>query len=253
MKRSILRRSLVYVTLAFLVCTEGLPAQTLKPITFKDLVNSLKTHGISNTELAQIVQSRGVEFELTPDKESELKAAGANAQLLAAVRVSYRGASSTAPSSAQPSRAPSAQPPHASLPTIPPQTSTASLPLPKKDKPPASASAPIINSIRDVKKLYIEKMPNDDLDVYLDVYIKSEILRQMPERLTVVPRREDADAIMTGTASDHKGSVTIFDLRGSIELWTGEAGDMGVFLTKVHGGEKKVAERLVSSLKKALQ
>ena len=95
-------------------------------------------------------------------------------------------------------------------------------------------------------------MPND-VDEYLDQYIKEEINRQMPGRLLVVPRREEADAIMKGSATNHQGRVTIFDLRGTTQLWAGEAGDMSVSLTKVHGGEKKVAERLVSNLKNALQ
>lgn len=87
----------------------------------------------------------------------------------------------------------------------------------------------------------------------LDQYIKAEISRQMPGRLLVVLRLEDADATMKGTATDRKGTVTITDIRGTAELWVGEAGDKGLYLTKVHGGEKKVAERLVSGLKKALQ
>jgi hypothetical protein len=91
-------------------------------------------------------------------------------------------------------------------------------------------------------------MPND-----LDEYIKAEISLQMPGRLLVVLRQEDADAIMKGTSTNHKGIVTIVDSRGTAELWAGEAGDRGVYLTKVHGGEKKVAERLVSGHKKALQ
>jgi hypothetical protein len=91
-------------------------------------------------------------------------------------------------------------------------------------------------------------MPND-----LNEYIKAEISLQMPGRLLVVLRQEDADAIMKGTSTNHKGIVTIVDSRGTAELWASEAGDRGVYLTKVHGGEKKVAERLVSGLKKALQ
>ncbi len=90
-------------------------------------------------------------------------------------------------------------------------------------------------------------MPND-----LDEYIKAEISRQMPGRVLVVLRVEDADAIMKGTATERRGSVTITDVRGTADLWVGEAGDKGLYLTKVHGGEKKVAERLVSGLKKAM-
>src|SRR6266849_8659045 len=231
MKRPNPMRSVVCATLAFLVCTAGLPAQTPRPISFKGLVKALKTHGLANAELTQIVQSRGVDFELTADKESELKAAGADADLLAAVRAGHRGVSSTAlpDTSAQPPASPQESPP------APHATPPASQPPPEKVKPAAPANAPNINSIRDVKKLYINKMSND-----LDEYIKAEISRQMPGRLLVVLRLEDADAIMKGTATDRRGRVTITDLRGTSELWAGEAGDKGLYLTKVHGGEKKV-------------
>lgn len=213
-----------------LLCAVGLWAQSPKPISLKGLVDALNTHGLSSTELVQIVKSRGVDFELTSDAESELKAAGADADLLAAVRGNYRGASAS--DKAQPPAAPPA----------------ASQPPPEQSKANVPANAPVITSIRDVKKLYIEKMPND-----LDEYIKAEISRQMPGRLLIVLHQEGADAVMRGTATNRSGNITITDLRGTAELWVGEAGDKGIYLTKVHGGEKKVAERLVSNLKKALQ
>lgn len=64
------------VVLAVLFWAGSLAAQTSKPITYKGLLNSLKTHGLTNAELTQIVQTRGVDFELTGDKEVELKTAG---------------------------------------------------------------------------------------------------------------------------------------------------------------------------------
>jgi hypothetical protein len=224
-------RGTLFALLVFLSVTV-LAAQNSKPITFKGLVDALKIHGLSNAEIAQIVKTQGVDFELSPDMESELKAVGADADLLAAVRASYRGTPST--ERAQP---PVSQPP-------PPQSPPSEPPHEKSPK------GPVINSIRDVKKIYIQKMQND-----LDEYIKSEISRQMPGRLLVVLHQEDADAVMKGTSTNRRGNVTITDLRGTAELWAGEASDdMSKFLPKVHGGgEKKVAERLVSNLKKAMQ
>jgi hypothetical protein len=233
MKSSSLLRFVASAALAVLFCAALLHAQA-KPITFKGLLTSLNTHGLSNAELAQIVKSRGVDFELTPEMESELKAAGADANLIAAVRSSYRGTTSASdvPPSSEP---PAAQPP-------------ASSPPPEKTKAGGTATGPVIASIRDVKKIFIEKMPND-----LDEFIKDELSRQIPNRFLIVTRQEDADAVMRGTATTHKGSITITDLHGTVELWAGEAGDKGIFITKIHGGEKKIAERLVSDLKKALQ
>lgn len=230
--------------LALLFCATSVLAQTSKPITFTGLLNSLKTHGLTNPELTKIVQSRGVDFALTADKETELKTAGADADLLAAVRGGQHTAWTVAPSSGgvqRPASAPAAPP------AAPPATPPNSQPPANIDKPAVPANAPVITSIRDVKKLYIEKMSND-----LDEYIKAEISRQMPGRLLVVLNAQDADAIMKGTATDRQGNVTIMDLRGTADLWVGEAGDKGLYLTKIHGGEKKVAERLVSGLKKAM-
>lgn len=224
--------------LVFLFCVAagGAFAQTSKPIAYKGLLNSLKTHGLTNAELTQIIKTRGVDFELTADKESELKAAGADADLLAAVRANFHGAGTAA-------TATGGTPATASPPAAPPASKAPA----EKEKPAVPANAPAIASIRDVKKLYIEKMPND-----LDEFIKAEISRQMPGRVLVVLRIEDADAIMKGTATERKGNVTVTDVRGTADLWVGEAGDKGLYLTKVHGGEKKVAERLVSGLKKAM-
>ena len=244
MKCSKIKPRMFGAVLALLFCATAALAQTSKPITFTGLLNSLKTHGLTNAELTKIVQSRGVDFALTADKETELKTAGADADLLAAVRGGLHSTWTVAPSSG------SAQPPvsaPAAPPAAPPATPPNSQPPANIDKPAVPANAPVITSIRDVKKLYIEKMSND-----LDEYIKAEISRQMPGRLLVVLNVQDADAIMKGTATDRQGNVTIMDLRGTADLWVGEAGDKGLYLTKIHGGEKKVAERLVSGLKKAM-
>jgi len=230
--------------LVLLLCAAAASAQTSKPITYKGLLNSLKTHGLTNSELTQIIKTRGVDFELTSDRESELKNAGADADLLAAVRANLHSAG-TAPPANGVTQTPAS--PSASAPATPLATQPVTQPPVEKEKPATPATASNIASIRDVKKLFIEKMPND-----LDEYIKAEISRQMPGRVLVVLRVEDADAIMKGTATERKGSVTITDVRGTADLWVGEAGDKGLYLTKVHGGEKKVAERLVSGLKKAM-
>jgi tetratricopeptide (TPR) repeat protein len=92
--RSSPMQMMVRAALVVLLCAWVLPAQSSKPISFKNLLNSMHEHGLSNAELAEIVKSRGVDFELTPAMESELIAAGADTILLAAVRTSYRGTSS---------------------------------------------------------------------------------------------------------------------------------------------------------------
>ena len=163
--------------------------------------------------------------------------------MLAAVRSNFRGT----PSASTTATTPLTGSTTSATTTTPPAARSVAPPEKKTDTPVAGPNAPVIASIKEVKKLYIEKMPND-----LDEFIKAELSRQMPGRLIIVLRPEDADAIMKGNATNRRGNVSITDLRGTAELWNGEAGDKGLYLTKVHGGEKKVAERLVSSLKKAL-
>ena len=68
------RANLVWLVLAllvFLALSATVPlAQNPKPISYKGLVDSLNTHGITNSELAQIVTQRGVDFLLTAVTES---------------------------------------------------------------------------------------------------------------------------------------------------------------------------------------
>jgi hypothetical protein len=114
-------------------------------------------------------------------------------------------------------------------------------------------------SIRDVRKIYIERMEN-----HLGELIAAEIGQQMPFRLTVVADKADADAVMVGHSAKRTGSrftagfrneltatVAITDKEGVTQLWTSEAGDRQVGVKP--GGAKKVAERLVSNLKRALE
>lgn len=132
---------------------------------------------------------------------------------------------------------------------------------------PAPPPPPAIRSLRHVKTVYVEKMAND-----LDTYIKAEIADQMAELLAVVRRRDEADAILSGKAEETastgsrmtggymgmkdqaRGAVVLRDRSGRVDLWSGEAGDKTPILGALkRGGSRKVAERLVSSLRKAMK
>ncbi|MFL6207900.1 MAG: caspase domain-containing protein [Pyrinomonadaceae bacterium] len=64
---------------------------TLKPpIAKTGLVKALEINGLSTAELVEQIELRGVNFELTPDIEQELRRAGAQDAVIAAVRRSYR-------------------------------------------------------------------------------------------------------------------------------------------------------------------
>lgn len=117
-----------------------------------------------------------------------------------------------------------------------------------------------------VKKVYIDKMAND-----LDQYLRAEIVKQMKGRITVVLDRADADAILTGVDTEEKGTgakitgrylglhdvatgtLSMLDKEGKTLLWSDEAGDRSlVFGVLKRGGQRKVADRLISKLKKAM-
>jgi len=132
--------------------------------------------------------------------------------------------------------------------------------------PPALAQdgAPPLRSIR---RIYVDKMDND-----LDQYIRAEIQKKFGGDITVVLKPEAADAILAGV-SEHQngtraaitgrylglhdtatGSVSLLDKTGTTVLWSSEAGDRSIlFGSMKRGGPRKVADRLISNLKKAME
>jgi hypothetical protein len=129
------------------------------------------------------------------------------------------------------------------------------------------ANASAQETLKEVHKIFVEKMPND-----LDQYITAELTKQMNGRLVVVLDKSDADAIMrgvsetkTGTGAvitgrylglhdNATGSISIVDRQEKIVLWSAEAGDRSLFFNAAkRGGQRKVADRLVSDLKKAME
>ena len=120
--------------------------------------------------------------------------------------------------------------------------------------------------LRSVHKVFIEKMPND-----LDQYLRAEFVKQFKGKVIVVLKKEDADGIITGIDDEQKGTaakitgrylglhdtvngtISLLDKTESAILWSDEAGDRNLFFGIAHrGGQRKVADRLVSKLKKAM-
>jgi hypothetical protein len=121
-------------------------------------------------------------------------------------------------------------------------------------------------SLRNVKKIFIEKMPND-----LDQYLRAEISKQFKGSVSVVLDKADADGILTGIGDEKKGTgaqitgrylglhdnatgtISLIDKSEKNILWTDEAGDRSLlFGAMKRGGQRKVADRLISKLKKAM-
>lgn len=122
-------------------------------------------------------------------------------------------------------------------------------------------------SLQSIKKVYIEKMPND-----LDQYLRAEIAKQFKGSLTVVLDKNDADGILTGIDEEKTGTgaqitgrylglhdnatgtISMLDKAGKTILWTDEAGDRSLLFGVVkRGGQRKVADRLVAKLRKAME
>jgi len=130
----------------------------------------------------------------------------------------------------------------------------------------AAASAQPDEALRSIHKIVIDKMDNN-----LDQYIRAEFTKQLHGKVTVVLDAADSDAILTGVSEQEKGTgakitgrylglhdvatgtVSLLDKTGKTLLWSEEAGDRSlVFGALKRGGERKVADRLVSKLKKAM-
>jgi hypothetical protein len=65
-------------------------AQSARPITKDGLVKAVRINGLSTAELVQQIRQRGVAFQMTPDAEAELRAAGARPEVIDAARTNYR-------------------------------------------------------------------------------------------------------------------------------------------------------------------
>ena len=122
-------------------------------------------------------------------------------------------------------------------------------------------------ALRSIRRIYVDKMDND-----LDQYIRAEIQKKFGGDITVVLKPEAADAILAGV-SEHQngtraaitgrylglhdtatGSVSLLDKTGTTVLWSSEAGDRSLlFGSMKRGGPRKVADRLISNLKKAME
>ncbi|MEK7754138.1 MAG: hypothetical protein AAB403_02145 [Planctomycetota bacterium] len=122
-------------------------------------------------------------------------------------------------------------------------------------------------SLKAVKKIYIEKMDNN-----LDQYLRAEIAKQFKGSVTVVLDPKDADGVLAGVFEETKGTgakitgrylglhdvatgtVSLLDREGKTILWSDEAGDRSLlFGAFKRGGQRKVADRLIKKLKKAME
>lgn len=227
---------------------KGAPA---KPLTKTEIVTLLQV-GTPSDRIVQLARSRGIGFRVTPDVAAELQKAGADTTLMNALNnVQPNHAPVATPPKGPvmqkalvaentPAPAPSAPPPPAAKPPV--------APVPESTVPPTAA--PRILSLKDVKTVFVEAMPNN-----LDKYIRDEIAKQMAGRLAVTAVKKDADAILTSArAAPGSPAVSLTDPSGTTVLWSEEAEDRNVVFRAIkRGGPQRMADRLIGKLKIAAQ
>lgn len=111
-------------------------------------------------------------------------------------------------------------------------------------------------------KVYISKMQND-----LDGFITTEIIKKkLP--ITIVTEDTNADFILVGASlkaddkwyhtvfggkDKNEGNVQLLSVKDKSVIWAGEAGDRSLMWGSFsRGGQRKVADRIVSKMKKEL-
>ncbi len=214
------------------------PAVQLGPLSKNEIATLLQV-GTPPPRIAQIVNQRGVSFPLTPAVTSELTSSGADSALLTAIEAAWARSGAIMPAPPGEAAAPSAATPP---PTV------------KK-----------LSSIKEVHKLYIDKMKSN-----LEQYLRAEFTKQLPGRFVLVMNKDEADALLVGTGEQKTdagsvitgrylglhdtatGAVSIVDKAGTV-LWAAQAGDRSLLGPLKRGGAREVANRLVQELKKSLE
>jgi hypothetical protein len=212
-----------------------------------DAVSKMVKAGLGEGVIVSMIQTQPGKYSLSPDDMLKLKRDGASDKVLAAMLSKGSDAAASAPASVPlvPASAPVSPPAPTGLTTV----------------PPGGAS-----DLRSVRKIYVDKLDND-----LDQYLRAEFFKQMKGRVSVVLEEKDADAILTGVSEVEKGTgakitgrylglhdlatgtLSLVDKGRKVILWSDEAGDRSLIFGSVRrGGERKVAERLIGKLKKAM-
>jgi hypothetical protein len=206
--------------------------------------------GLGDDLIVSTIKAQPAHYSTGPDDLIALKTAGVSDKIISAMveRMSSVGAA-PAPAGAVPAPAGAVSPPPPAAPPV--------------NQAVAHADAA---TLRSVKKIFIEKMPND-----LDQYLRAEVAKQFKGRVVVVLNKNDADGIMTGIDEEKTGTgaqitgrylglhdnatgtISLLDKTESTILWSDEAGDRSlIFGVMKRGGQRKVADRLISKLKKAM-
>lgn len=88
--RSYLFRSIIVCMMAATAAVLAIGQYKGVPATKDGLIKALKSHQFQTREFVTLIQNNGVDFQVTPDVEQELVAAGARPQMIAAAKSNYR-------------------------------------------------------------------------------------------------------------------------------------------------------------------
>lgn len=226
------------------------------PLSLAEIVTLLHA-GTPSDRVVQFVQRRGVDFSMSPQIADQILGAGGDRNVIAAATQHSVVVAKAAP---LPSPVPIPVSPTVSAVSAPP----ASLPSAVPNKEISRSTT--IASLAQVHIIYVEPMEND-----LHVHIKAELLRQLGGRFQLATSKELADAVMSATGENRTGTtsaitgkvlgvtnqsivkVRMMDNTKSNLLWVDEVGSREIMMGLIKkGGPRKMAERLISDLKKAL-
>jgi hypothetical protein len=226
-----------------------------------DSVIKMVKAGLGDDVIVNTIKSQLGLFKVGADDLISLKQAGVSDKVIGAMLDKTNVGLSGNTSTPDPQPAPSPQP--TTPQPAPPTPVPAPLPQPGPVYPapgpdPGMGGGP--TTLTAGAKIFIAPMDNG-----LDGFISAEIIKQhLP--LTVVTQEGLGDFVMAGAslqADNHwyntvfggkdknEGNVRVMNTRTKQMVWAGEAGDRSMWFGGLkRGGQRKVAERIVSKLKK---
>jgi hypothetical protein len=217
-----------------------------KPISLQGLMEALRIGGLTTQELIDIVNQRGVVFQVTEQVETDMRAAGAQTTLIEAVRAAYRP---PVPEPKPPRLAPLAKnevltllevgTPAARIEQIVTQrgvsfaltpaaaaelssagaeaallsaietaaAKSSAVPAPAAPAAAPPAAAPSPAPVRLASLKEVQTLYIEKMKNNLDRYLRAELSKQLPGRFTVVLNKDDAHALLVGTGEQSSGTT----------------------------------------------
>jgi hypothetical protein len=161
------------------VASAVLAQQAQGPLT-NQRIGDLVLAGVSQGEVIRIIGSASaVNFNLRPNSTDALLRVGVSEDIIEAMAAKESGAE-VAPVAT------------ASVRAAPKQSEVTPV-LVRAVSTPKVRRSPTVSSLSRVRRVYVEKLPND-----FGQYLRAEFFKQMPKRVTIALDKAEADGILTG-------------------------------------------------------